>query len=254
MEGFIKFFGTGGARFVVSSQIRATGGLWLHYRDTNLYIDPGPGAIVRINESGDSLEPKRLDGLVLTHKHLDHANDANVMIEAMTEGGFNRKGVLFCPADAMGEDPIILRHARGYPASTIHLEAGGSYAVRDVSFSTPVRHRHPVDTYGLLFRLTTTIGLIADTRYFDELPDHYPAECLIVNVLRKQPIEDHDPVEHLALDDFVRIITRVRPEVAIMTHFGMKMVQEGPDAMAAEISRTTGIRVIAAYDGMKFEF
>jgi hypothetical protein len=26
MEGFIKFFGTGGARFVAASQVRATGG------------------------------------------------------------------------------------------------------------------------------------------------------------------------------------------------------------------------------------
>ena len=46
MEGFIKFFGTGGARFVASRQLRATGGLWLKYKETNLYIDPGPGAIV----------------------------------------------------------------------------------------------------------------------------------------------------------------------------------------------------------------
>jgi phosphoribosyl 1,2-cyclic phosphodiesterase len=254
MEGFIKFFGTGGARFVVSSQIRATGGLWLRYRDTNLYIDPGPGAIVRISESGDPFTPKRLDGLILTHKHLDHANDANVIIEAMTEGGFNRQGTLFCPADAMGEDPIILRHARTYPASTVLLEPGGLYSIKDVSFSTPVKHRHPVDTYGLLFSLSTTIGLITDTRYFDELPDHYPAECLIVNVLRTQPIEDHDPVEHLALGDFVRIINRIRPRVAIMTHFGLKMVKEGPDEIAADISRQTGIRVIAAHDGMQFEF
>jgi hypothetical protein len=43
MEGFIKFFGTGGARFVASQQLRATGGLWLHYKETNIYIDPGPG-------------------------------------------------------------------------------------------------------------------------------------------------------------------------------------------------------------------
>jgi hypothetical protein len=61
MEGFIKFLGTGGARFVAMRQIRSTGGLWLHYRDTNLYIDPGPGAIVKIHGSKERFDPLDLD-------------------------------------------------------------------------------------------------------------------------------------------------------------------------------------------------
>ena len=57
MEGYIKFLGTGGARFVASRQIRATGGLWLHYKDTDLYIDPGPGALVKLHASKDKFDP-----------------------------------------------------------------------------------------------------------------------------------------------------------------------------------------------------
>ena len=64
----------------------------------------GPGALVHVRATQDYLEPARLDGIILTHKHLDHANDVNVMVEAMTESGHKRKGVLFCPADAIGED------------------------------------------------------------------------------------------------------------------------------------------------------
>jgi ribonuclease BN (tRNA processing enzyme) len=254
MEGFIKFLGTGGARFVVSTQIRATGGLWLHYKNTNLYIDPGPGALVRIHASKDRLNPSKLDGIILTHKHLDHANDANVMIEAMTDGGFNKKGVLFCPEDALGDDPIILKHARQYPEKIQFLKEKGDYAIRDITFSTPVKHKHPVETYGLIFHLNKTIGLIADTRFFDELPDYYRTDYLIVNVLRTKPIEDHDPVDHLALDDFTRIVMKVKPDIAIMTHFGMRMVQEKPYLIAEKLKREIGINIIAAYDGMKFEF
>ena len=109
MEGFIKFFGTGGARFVASKQLRATGGLWFNYKETNLYIDPGPGAMVRIRESQENYEPERLDGIVLTHKHMDHSNDVNILIESMAEGGFKKKGTLFAPQDAVNEDPVVFR-------------------------------------------------------------------------------------------------------------------------------------------------
>jgi phosphoribosyl 1,2-cyclic phosphodiesterase len=254
MEGFIKFFGTGGARFVASRQLRATGGLWLKCKETNLYIDPGPGAIVKIRESQDRFEPADLDGIVLTHKHMDHSNDVNVLIESMAEGGFKKRGILFAPQDAIGEDPVVHRFVRNYLDDIVLLKEEGQYSIKDISFNTPVRHRHPVETYGLIFNLNVTIGLIADTRFFDELPDYYYVDYLIINVLRSQPIENHEIIEHLAVGDAKNIIARVKPKAAILTHFGFKMIQDGPDAIAERLSDETGVKVIAAQDGMKWEF
>jgi len=94
---FIKFLGTAGARFVVMKQLRASGGVWLSVGQTNLYIDPGPGALVRCLSSKPKMDPSTLDGILLTHKHLDHSSDVNVMIEAMTEGGFKKRGTLLLP-------------------------------------------------------------------------------------------------------------------------------------------------------------
>ena len=254
-EGFIKFLGTGGARFVASTQIRATGGLWLHYKETDLFIDPGPGAVVRVHASKDRLQPADLDGIILTHKHLDHSNDVNIMIEAMTGGGFKKKGVLFCPEDAVSGDRVVLKYAAAFLEAVEVLKEKKSYVIKDVAFTCPVRHIHGVETYGLLFQLnTTTIGLISDTKYFDELPDHYRADYLIVNVLRSQPIERNLPLDHLSVEDFATIITRVRPKVAIMTHFGMTMIREKPHLLADQLKRETGIEVIAAHDGMKLSF
>jgi len=254
MEGFIKFFGTGGARFVASKQLRATGGLWLNYKETDLYIDPGPGAIVKIREPQERFEPADLAGIILTHKHMDHSNDVNILIESMAEGGFKKRGTLFAPQDAVGDEPVVFRFVRNYLDDIVLLKEKGRYSIKDISFSTPVRHRHPVETYGLIFHLNTTIGLIADTRFFDELPDYYRVDYLIINVLRSQPIENHEIIEHLAVDDVRTIVTRVRPKAAILTHFGFKMIQEGPDLIAARLSDETGIKVIAAQDGMKWEF
>jgi ribonuclease BN (tRNA processing enzyme) len=254
MEGYIKFLGTGGARFVASRQIRATGGLWLHYKDTDLYIDPGPGALVKLHASKERFDPIRLDGIILTHKHIDHANDVNIMIEAMTDGGFKKKGALFCPEDAVNGDPVVLQYVRKYLDSIVLLHEGGHYTVKDITFNTPVRHVHPVETYGLFFHLNKTIGLISDTRFFDELPEHYRADCLIINVLRSKPITRTDAMDHLATDDIIKIVTRIKPEIAILTHFGMNIIKEKPYLAAEKLKDATGINIIAAHDGMKFEF
>jgi len=105
-SNFIKFLGTGGARFVVSKQLRASGGIWLSYQGTQVIIDPGPGALVKALSSRPKLDPAKLDGIILTHRHLDHASDVNIMIEAMTKGGFKKKGTLFAPADALDSDRL----------------------------------------------------------------------------------------------------------------------------------------------------
>jgi phosphoribosyl 1,2-cyclic phosphodiesterase len=254
MEGFIKFFGTGGARFVAASQIRATGGLWLNYRDTDLFIDPGPGAVVRIHASKDHFEPGRLDGIILTHKHLDHSNDVNIMIEAMTDGGFRKRGTLFCPEDAVSVDPVVFKYARDFVEKIEFLKEKKSYTIKDITFTTPVRHVHGVETYGLIFHLNRTIGLISDTRFFEELPDFYRTDYLIVNVLRTDPKGPSRVLDHLSLKEFAAIITRVKPKMAIMTHFGLTMIQGKPHILAEQLTRETGIEVVAAYDGMKLDY
>jgi phosphoribosyl 1,2-cyclic phosphodiesterase len=255
MEGFIKFVGTGGARVVVAKQARSTGGLWLKYRSTNLYIDPGPGALVRLRSSKNGLDPSHLDGIILTHKHLDHANDVNVMIEAMAEGGFKKRGHLFCPGDAIEEDPVVFGYVRSYLEGLDLLRPNGRYQLKDVDFTAPARHIHPVETYGLVFHLNKKIGIIADTRFWEGLPDVYgQVDILVANVLRVKPITPSENIDHLSVDDFKAIITAVQPQLAVMTHFGMNFIKEQPRLFARKIKDETGIDVIAAYDGMVLEF
>ena len=124
---FIKFLGTAGARFVMIGQLRSSGGIWVSSKETNVLIDPGPGSIVRCCAARPKLNPTKLDAIILTHKHLDHSNDINVMIEAMTEGGFKKRGVVFCPSDALGEDSVILKYAANFPERIDVLKANSDY-------------------------------------------------------------------------------------------------------------------------------
>lgn len=86
----ITFLGTGGARFMITSQLLATGGLWFNIEGTNFLVDPGPGCIVQATKR--KLNPEKLSGIIVSHRHLDHAADVNIMVEAMTRGGFRRHG------------------------------------------------------------------------------------------------------------------------------------------------------------------
>jgi phosphoribosyl 1,2-cyclic phosphodiesterase len=250
---FIKFVGTAGARFVVMKQLRASGGVWLSVGKTNLYIDPGPGALVRCLSSKPRLDPSNLDGILLTHKHLDHSGDINVMIEAMTEGGFKKRGVLFAPRDALEEDPVVLNYLRGYVNRIEILKENTEYEIGEIRFSTAKRHWHRVETYGLNFETEPCrVSLIPDTRFFPELPDLYHGEILIIHVVRLKPIGD-DPIDHLSIEDVKTIVKKTRPKLVVLTHFGMTLIKAKPWIVAAELEKDLGIRVIAASDGMKLD-
>ncbi len=107
-----------------------------------------------------------------------------------------------------------------------------------------------METYGIRFSASGhTFSYIADTRYFDALLQSYASELLIVNVVLTEP---RPGVDHLAVADAEHIIGEIKPKVAILNHYGMNMWRARPWEVAERLSQQTGIRVIAARDGMKF--
>jgi phosphoribosyl 1,2-cyclic phosphodiesterase len=198
---YIKFLGTAGARLI--KQLRASGGLWICSGGTNVLVDPGPGSIVRCAASHPRMDPAKLDAIILTHRHLDHCGDINVMIEAMTEGGFKKRGVVFCPADAIHEDTVILRYVQSFPERIEILEANKNYRVGNFEFITSMRHIHPAETYGIKFNLNNrSVSLLCDTRYFPELASFYNTDAVIIAVVFFDPRPGFD---HLCLPDVKRI-------------------------------------------------
>jgi phosphoribosyl 1,2-cyclic phosphodiesterase len=251
----IQFLGTGGARYVVAKQIRASGGMWMRFGETQIHVDPGPGALVRALAAVPPLRPAELDAIVVSHKHLDHAGDVNAMIEAMAQGGWKPRGAIFAPRDTWEGESILLPYARRFvPRHEIVEERGGPYAINDVEVRASVRHVHPVETYGLHFRYAgTTVSYLPCTRYFDALIDDYRAhapDVLVINVLRYADTMD---VDHLTLDDAKRLLDGIRPGAAIMTHFGTKMLERDPRRIAYDLEDALGLRVYAAHDGWVYD-
>jgi phosphoribosyl 1,2-cyclic phosphodiesterase len=194
---------------------------------------------------------EKLSAIILSHRHLDHSADVNIMVEAMTQGGSKQHGWLLAPADALDTEPVIFSYLKGYLEGIKVLEEGKSYSIGNVSLTTPIRHIHPVETYGIRFSTAEhSFSYITDTRYFDELCRNYGGELLIINVVLLEP---KPAIDHLSVPDARHIIAELKPKVAILTHFGMNMWRAKPWEIAQRLSQETGVRVLAARDGMRFE-
>jgi phosphoribosyl 1,2-cyclic phosphodiesterase len=244
--------GSGGARFVVARQLRASGGMWMRFGRTQIHVDPGPGALVRALSHVPPCNPRELEAIVLSHKHLDHSGDVNALIEAMTSGGFRRRGMIAAPVDAFEGEPVVLPYAQRFVEKLVQLsEHGGPYRIGSVELRTSVAHVHAVKTFGLHFAYEgLRVAYLPCGHYFEGLAEDYAKlrpDVLVVNVLRYR---DEMNVDHLTWDDAHRVIDGVRPKVAVFQHFGTKMLEAGPRRLAQELEDQTGRRVIAAYDGL----
>ncbi len=248
--GYVKFLGTAGARFVVARQLRFSAGTWIELGGTQLLLDPGPGTLLRARKGRPALDPTKLSAILLSHKHLDHSTDVNIMIEAMADGGYRQRGALLSPADALqGEDPVVLRYVRPFLERIETWEAGHEHGIGAVTIR-PVSHSHGmVESYGLVLDSPEgRIGFVTDARFNSTLADSY-AECnlLVLNVVLKDWRPD---VDHLCLSEAGEIVAAVRPQLAILTHFGTTMLRGKPRDLALGLSERLGIRVIAASDGL----
>lgn len=252
MSDWIKFMGTAGARFVVSKQLRSSAGTWCCFRGQNILIDPGPGTLRSICAGEDTLNPEILDAVILSHRHLDHSTDVNVIIEAMTQGTFNRRGYLFAPLDAVNSyEPVVFSHVRQSVENLHVLKENSTYAIGSLQFKTASRHDHPAETYGLKFILDRgTVSFITDTMFFQPLIDDYrDTDVLVLNVPLKEPLPNKE-IRHLDLESAKKLITGIRPRLAVLTHFGLTMLRDDPGLLAEQIGAETGVKVIAAADGL----
>ena len=230
------------------TQTRATAGIWLSLNGVKLYMDPGPGALVWALKRG--IDTNKLDGIILTHKHLDHSGDINVMIEAMTHGGRIKKGIVYAPQSALYEDGVICNYLREFPEEIKILKENSTYNIKNLFFKTGLPLDHNMENYGIKFQVNKkTLSFISDTKYRPDIIASYISDIMVLNVLT---LERKPHIFHLAVPDIYKIINIAKPQTIILTHLGTKLIEKKPWEIAKNISQDTGVNVICAYDGMEF--
>jgi len=243
----IYFHGTAGARFSVISQKRKSAGIWIKHNNRFLVVDPGPGALTEAISKGFDLP--RIEAIILTHKHIDHSNDVNILIEAMTSGGRQKKGILIAPRDCFGAKGVVLDYYKKKAEKVVISKSNTHTFCCGVKISMPCRLRHSALNYGLVFSIgNTNVGVISDTEYFSRLAGCFSnCDIIIVNVLLEKKITG---IKHLSLEDAVRIISCIKPKKAIITHFGIRLLRKNLKTLEKNIKTRLGINVVFAYDGM----
>lgn len=248
----ILFLGTGGGRWVTMTQVIRTGGFRIHY-EKNLHIDPGPGALVSLRENG--ISPLKTDGIIVTHCHPDHYNDAEVLIEGMTRGMNCQRGVLAGSKSVFegfnGIGPCISKHHQSKVGEMVTLRPHKSFKIGDMEIvPLPTKHRDATNT-GL--KINSEHGILtytSDTDLYSGLTKNYKnSRIIIFNVIR--PGSDRIS-GHLCTEDVKSIINDVEPKLAIMQHFGMKMIGKAYSE-AKSVERETGVKTVAATDGMEID-
>jgi len=244
--------GTGGGRFATITQRRRTGGIRILHEKVNIHLDPGPGALVYSLEAG--LNPQNINGVLISHCHPDHYNDAEVFIEAMTRGMTRKRGVLAAAHSVLNGnqqcEPSISKYHQQMPERVVDAKPGTSFNIDDIRISVAeARHTDP-DAVGFRFE-TPNLGDIAytsDSEYFEGIGKPYrDVRLLILCVMRPagSPWKGH-----MTTDDAIQILQESKPEMAVLTHFGMQMIFKGPQNEARLIQEKTGIPTVAASDGM----
>lgn len=247
-KDFIHFFGTTGSKAIFFKNIRSSGGLYFHIDDTNIIIDPGPSTFYQYIHTYQD----KIDGIILSHIHIDHSNDLNILVELMTNGGETKRGTLLVPNQAI-EERTLQTYVMKFPEYLEVIKQRSKYQIKNIEIVSSIEHRHGVENYG--FKLKTkkyTIGLVTDTVYFPELLESYKnCEIMIMNVPYNR--QNKPKSKHLDITNVEEFIKAIKPQKMVLTHFNENILEKNPDRIAKELSQKYGIEVISAVDDMKLE-
>jgi ribonuclease BN (tRNA processing enzyme) len=238
----ITFLGTGGDKVVAGKQTRATGGIIIKVNDNQFHIDPGPGALVRAKEFNINLRENT--AVFLTHEHLNHSNDINAVLSAMTHGGMDQTGVLITNK----ENNYVTDYHKLLAEKSISLKENAKIGINEVDIITiPAKH-YDTNCIGLKFYTQKVIiGYTSDTGYTDELATSLK-DCDVIIANCKFAKTDNE--NHLNTEDVIKLVKKTKPKLIIITHFGKEMLESNPLSQARKITRQTKIHSIAAKDGL----
>ena len=261
MNDELVILGSGGGRHHIRTQYRATGGILYKFNGTQAHIDPGPGAIVRINQYKE--DPTNTELFIVTHMHIDHFNDLCAIIEASREQlhdrnyNYLKKGTLITTKEVL---TFVPKYHQNMLEMIIPFTGGDKADFKGVEIlGTKVVHSK-VEGFGVRFNLEDySIAFSSDTKVFDGFSEQFSGvDVLVLNLLRPDSIQCR---RHVCTDEVIPYLNKITPPLKglLITHFGSYM--DSPfspknyiPSQIAKLREETNIKTIdAAEDGAKIK-
>ncbi len=251
MSSQIIFLGTAGDHFIVGKQQRGSGGIIIKGDDYQFHLDPGPGTLTSAKHFGVNL--RETTALLVSHAHINHANDVNAVISAMTHNGLDKYGVLVASESVVdgceGINPVLTDFHENCVEKVLTPKPGQKIGIGNIEIhALHALHNDPCTIGFKLFTPHFVLSYSSDTKYSKDLIEQYNgSDIIILNV--PYPFRT-DMRDILDSDAAVKILEKARPRLGILTHFGKKMFNADPLCEAREIQKKSGVQVISAKDGM----
>jgi len=245
------FLGTCGGRYATGQQMRKTGGIVVKSDESQIHIDPGPGALV---ESHQNIKPEKSEGLIISHAHLDHSSDAEPIIEMITEAYGNECYLFGNKSSLEGFSDLektVSKYHQDFCNNVTVLEESSETDFKDLKLESQEMFHSDPKTIGFTIEdEKKKIGFWTDTEYSEELlPFYEDTDVMVIYCTRprKEPVKAHTSV-----NDIPKIMDNVEAETCIVTHFGMKFLHKDLEEERDWLQNQIEGKVIFAEDGMKF--
>lgn len=248
----LKFLGTGGGRYATGYQNRDTGGIVVQTEETQIHVDPGPGALVHSHRELEN--PLDTEAVIVSHAHPDHSNDVEPLIGMITQAA-NRPGALFASESVLhgyGEvEKAVSDYHKDLCMTVEKLEEGSEHKFKDLKIESQEMFHGDPKTQG--FTLETDekkIGFWTDTEYSNELTELYE-DCDTLVIYCSRP-KNAGISGHISLDEVPKIVERTEVDNLIITHFGQKFLNSDIGEEEQWLKDQVDAKVTFAEDGMQY--
>ncbi|MBA7636372.1 Ribonuclease BN [subsurface metagenome] len=260
MNDELVILGSGGGRHHIRTQYRATGGIIYKFNGIQAHIDPGPGAIVRINQLQE--DPLKTELFIVTHTHVDHYNDLSAIIESSREilhdrnYNYYKKGTLITTNDML---QYIFDYHINMLENIVRFKAGNTYNYKGVEIiGTKTVHSPKNEGFGIRFKLKDySLAFTSDTMVYDGFSEEFSGvNILVLNLLRPDSMVCK---RHLCTDEVIPYLNKIDPPLnsLIITHFGSYMdsprsTKNYVPSQVKKLQESSNIKnIVAAEDGLK---
>lgn len=234
----------------MGEQLRNTAGTIIEGDEISIYLDPGPGSLVHCK----GYDKTRFEGLIVTHGHVDHYNDAEPLIELISLIEDNPCNLL-APETVLNGYGDVQQSVSNYHqemcTNVVNMSNNDTVEVSGMKIERQeMFHSEPKCIGFKISEDDQKIGFWSDTKFVDELTEFYEdCDVIVINCFFPRDVNSR---KHTTVKDVPKILENSKASTAIITHFGKTFLESDLDKEKAWLEDQVDQKVIFADDGMTF--